>query len=101
MTHQTGKMRGPRQTTRAKPSLKAKRRTYTVILEAERDPEFKGYYNVRVPALAGCFTYGATKAEALRNAREAISGYLEMLAKEGQEAPEDLKPTVQTIRLAV
>ncbi len=101
MTHRTAKISGRRERTRSKPALKAKRRTYTIILEAERDPEFKGYYNVRVPAIPGCFTYGATKAEALRNARDAIACNLEMLAKEGQEAPEDLKPTVQTIRLAV
>lgn len=80
---------------------RAKQRTYTVILETERDPDFKGYYNVRVPALPGCLTYGATKAEAIRNAREAIAGYLEMLAKEGKEAPPDAKPALQTIRVAV
>lgn len=72
-----------------------------MILEAEQDPDFKGYYNVRVPALPGCLTYGMTKTEALRNAREAITGYLELLAKEGREAPEDLRPEVQTIRVAV
>lgn len=55
------------------------RSKYTVILMEESDPEFSGYYNVVVPALLGCFTYGASKDEALENAREAIELYLEDL----------------------
>ena len=101
MANRTNRKSHAAKTKQGRRPSKSKRRTYTVILEAERDPEFKGYLNVRVPALPGCLTFGATKAEAMRNAREAIAGYLEMLAKEGREAPEDLKPTVQTVRVAV
>jgi predicted RNase H-like HicB family nuclease len=68
----------------------AKARTkYTVILQEERDPEFAGYYNVVVPALPGCFTYGASRLEALENAREAIELYLEDLNAAGEPAPEE------------
>src|SRR3989304_1412776 len=55
------------------------RTKYTVILQEENDPEFSGYYNAVVPALPGCFTYGASKAEALANVREAIALYLDDL----------------------
>lgn len=57
---------------------------YTVVLC--RDPE-EGVYNVTVPALPGCFTWGRTKREAYRMARQAIEGYLESLAKDGERAP--------------
>ena len=59
-------------------------RTYRVVLEPEPDASA---WNVSVPALPGCFTYGATPAEALERAREAIAGYLEALAKDGEPIP--------------
>lgn len=30
--------------------------TYTIILQPESDPEFRGYDNASVPALPGCFS---------------------------------------------
>ena len=62
---------------------------YTVILQEEEAPEFKGYYNVSVPALPGCFTYGATREEAVENAREAIELYLEDLEENHEPFPEE------------
>ena len=62
---------------------------YTVILQEEDDPEFAGYYKVLVPALPGCFTYGASKEEALENVREAIERYLEDLEAAGEPVPEE------------
>jgi len=53
--------------------LKVKR--FDVILEKDED----GSYIVEVPALPGCHTQGETKKEALKNAKEAISLYLEVL----------------------
>jgi len=50
---------------------------FTVVLE----PAEEGGYNVRVPALDGCFTQGDTEEEAIKNAKEAILCYLEGLAK--------------------
>ena len=50
---------------------------FNIVLQ--KAPE--GGYNVRVPALDGCFTQGDTMAEALANAREAIICYLEGLEK--------------------
>jgi antitoxin HicB len=46
---------------------------YTVILTPEPDGSA---YNVSVPALPGCFTWGATVEEALAMAKDAIAVYL-------------------------
>ena len=62
---------------------------YTVILQPETDPEFAGYYNVVVPALPGCLSYGADRDEALRNIQEAIRLYVEDLRARGEPAHEE------------
>jgi antitoxin HicB len=59
--------------------------TYTVVLFREPD----GRYSVSVPALKGCHTWGDTVPDALDNAREAITGYVEMLREDGEAIPED------------
>ncbi len=69
--------------------MKARHRKFTAILLPERDPEFAGYYNALVPALPGCFSYGASKEEALERIREAIEAYLEDLEAEGEDVPQD------------
>jgi predicted RNase H-like HicB family nuclease len=39
------------------------------------------------PALPGCVSQGHTRAEAPRNIREAIEGYLKSLQKHGEPVP--------------
>ena len=46
---------------------------YLIDLEKNED---RGY-TITVPALPGCITEGATWDEAIANAQEAITGYLE------------------------
>jgi antitoxin HicB len=46
-----------------------------------------GGYLVEFPELAGCLTEGATLAKALRNAREALSGWLFVAIKHGNAVP--------------
>ena len=58
-------------------------KVYTIILQPETDPEFEGYYNASVPALPGCFSYGASREETLGNIKEAIELYLEELKATG------------------
>ena len=58
---------------------------YTVILEKEDDGSFHAF----VPALRGCHTGGVSEAEALANAEEAITLYLESLAAHGEEIPKE------------
>jgi predicted RNase H-like HicB family nuclease len=66
---------------------KSKHVRYTVILQEETDPDFAGYYNAIVPALPGCFSYGASREEALANVKEAIQPYLEDLEASGEPIP--------------
>jgi predicted RNase H-like HicB family nuclease len=58
---------------------------YTVVLERDAD----GGYVVRVPALPGCVSQGDTREEAIRNIREAIELYLEVLREKGEPIPTD------------
>jgi len=62
---------------------------YTIVLEPNHPEEG---YTVRVPALPGCITYGRTKEEALKRAKEAIAGFIEGLQKAGEPVPEEVAP---------
>ncbi len=55
---------------------------YKVVLT--RDSETK-WYVVEVPNLPGCISQGKTKAEALVNIKDAISGYLGSVRKHPEE----------------
>jgi antitoxin HicB len=57
---------------------------FEVVLQPEED----GGFSVSVPALPGCHTQGETRDEALEMAKDAIEGYLEVLAKEGRPLPQ-------------
>ena len=48
---------------------------FKVVIERGED----GYYVVTVPSLPGCISQGKTKEEALKNIKEAIELYLEVL----------------------
>ncbi len=79
----------------------AKEYSYTVVLEEEADPEFRGCFNAAVPALPGCFSYGATKEEALSNIREAVLCYLEDLRVHGEPLPGDVIPELKKVNVAI
>lgn len=57
--------------------------TYTVELE----PQKEGGYTVTVPVLPGCISEGDTLEEALKNIKDAIEGYLKVLAKHCRSIP--------------
>ncbi len=44
-------------------------------------------YGVTVPDLPGCFSAGETMDEAITNAKEAITGHLELLVEMGADIP--------------
>jgi predicted RNase H-like HicB family nuclease len=50
-----------------------------VILYRDED----GYWVVECPSLKGCVSQGKTKAEALANIKEAVSGYIAALEEDG------------------
>jgi len=56
---------------------------YSVAIH--KDPD--SCYGVSVPDIPGCFSAGETVDEALKNAQEAISDHLEILAEVGAIAP--------------
>ena len=64
---------------------------YTVILEPGED----GYIVVNVPALPGCITQGKTREEALKNAREAIELYIEVLKEDNEPITQDIGTEVE------
>lgn len=67
---------------------------FTVVLESDRDEPHR--YNVRVPALPGCRTYGESIDDALVNAREAVTVFVESLLADGEPVPADEYPVIAT-----
>ena len=65
--------------------MKQKVLKYDVVFEEQPD---KGY-TVTVPSLPGCISEGDTFEEAKVNIAEAITVYLESLAKDGEEIPDN------------
>ncbi len=58
---------------------------YSVVIHSAEE----GGFWVDVPALPGCYSQGESIEESLQNVREAIELYLEVLADEGRDAPQD------------
>ena len=56
---------------------------FRVLIEIDED----GVFVAEVPTLPGCVSQGKTREEALQNAREAISVYLESLRENGDPIP--------------
>ncbi len=55
---------------------------YTLVIV--RDEEDPTEYNVSVKELAGCYTHGTTIEECVSRAIEAIQGFLESQARDGE-----------------
>lgn len=69
-------------------------RTHSQVVAPERrhvilTPVEDGYWMAEVPSLPGCITQGASKKEALENAREAIQLVIECMRDDGEEIPPD------------
>lgn len=65
---------------------------YSVLLEPDIEEPHR--YNVRVPALPGCRTYGESVDDALANAAEAITGYVAVLLESGEPVPIEQHPAL-------
>jgi predicted RNase H-like HicB family nuclease len=63
---------------------------YTIIIEKGRESGYVAY----APALKGCVSQGKTKAETLKNIKEAMEAYIEALDKD-----ENLKQDAVDIEL--
>lgn len=64
---------------------------YRVIIEKDED----GILVARVPDLPGCATEGKTRAELMKNLKEAIQAYLEALKEQGEPVP------IETVQISV
>ena len=65
---------------------------YTIIIEKGRE---SGYV-VYAPILKGCVSQGKTKAEALKNIKEAMEAYVGALLEDGLPVPTEVgKDTVE------
>ncbi len=69
-------------------------REYSYSIQIE--PVKEGGFWSRVPALPGCFSQGETMEETIEHTKEAIELYLEGLAKNKEEIPEESEQTVNT-----
>ena len=56
---------------------------YRVLIQQDEN----GMFVAEVPALPGCISQGATRAEALKNAHEAVEAYLESLRSHSDPVP--------------
>ena len=66
---------------------------FRVVIERDED----GIFVVECPSLPGCVSQGPTRAEALKNIREAIDGYLASLAKHNEPIPPSIDEEVVEI----
>ncbi|OEC43909.1 hypothetical protein A7D27_09010 [Pseudomonas sp. 1D4] len=60
---------------------------FPVVLHKDADSD----YGVTVPDVPGCFSAGATVAEALENVQEALALHFEGLVADGEELPQALE----------
>jgi len=68
-----------------KRSLKKKVYQFIAVFEKNED----GGYTVTVPSLPGCISKGDTFDEALKNIKEAITLYLEVMKKDKEKIKEE------------
>jgi len=73
---------------------KPKRYHFSVVLEPDIEEPHR--FNVPVPMLPGCLTYGESIDDALANAREAIELYVDHLIDGGEAVPIEEHPVIAT-----
>ena len=65
---------------------------YTIIIQKGNESGYVAY----APTLRGCVSQGRTKADAMRNIKEAIEVYIEALLEDGFPVPTEVgKDTVE------
>lgn len=68
--------------------------SFSIVLTPQPDGSA---YNVTVPALPGCVTWGTTIPHALEMARDAIKLWVEDMAADGEPIPIEVTPPVLSI----
>ena len=75
-----------------KKSFMGKRYVYSVVIEPDEDR-----YHAEIPELPGCYSWGYTYEETLKNIKEAAELWIETLAEDKKLIPEE---DLQTLRRA-
>jgi predicted RNase H-like HicB family nuclease len=81
----------------ARKSLKKKIYQFTAIFEKNED----GGYTVTVPSLPGCISEGDTFDEALKNIKEAITLYLEVMKKDKEKIKEEEEIIIAPVKVKI
>jgi len=76
-----------------------KARTFTIVVTRDLE-DSRQVYNATVPAIRGCHSWGFTKAEAFKNAREAIRCCLEAMLANNEPIPEQAGSKNVDIKIA-
>ncbi|MCL0066186.1 type II toxin-antitoxin system HicB family antitoxin [Dehalococcoidia bacterium] len=61
----------------------------TYVFKVELEQEEDGRWSATVPALAGCFSWGHTREEALETIEENVRAWLEVLREKDIPLPEE------------
>jgi antitoxin HicB len=68
---------------------------FRVLVSQDED----GVFVAECPNLPGCVSQGKTHAEALKNIRDAIEGYLASLQKHGEPVPPPIREEIVEVNL--
>ena len=63
---------------------------YRLVIEPDEDR-----YYAEIPALPGCYSWGHTYEEALKNIKEALELWLEVKKEAGEPIPTDAPETIR------
>jgi predicted RNase H-like HicB family nuclease len=69
---------------------------YRVVVERDEDR-----YHAEIPTLPGCYSWGYTFEEALKNIKEALELWLEVKREEGERIPVEDAQTIRNATLTV
>jgi predicted RNase H-like HicB family nuclease len=69
---------------------------YRVVIEPDEDR-----YHAEIPTLPGCYSWGYTYEEALRNIKEALELWLEVKKEDGEPIPLEDPETIRTAAYTV
>ena len=60
-------------------------------------PGEDGFWIAECPSLPGCISQGKTREEILKNIKEAIELYIEVMIEDGEPVPEDTLERVRVV----
>ncbi len=63
---------------------------FRIIIEKDED----GVFIAECPNLPGCISQGKTRMEAIKNMKDAVSGYIESLKKHNEPIPPSISEEV-------